>query len=241
MYYYLILVLQAYCAYHAYKNKNDYYWYFAIIFIPLIGCLVYLFVNVFRRQDVDKVQADLISALNPTKKIKDLEKKLKFAATFENQVALADAYLDAGHFERAIEDYQACLKEVFQNDLYAVSKLVDAYYFSSKFEEAVACAERIMDNLKFKKSRAAFLYALALEKVGRAGDAEAHLRTFDAPFSRYQERLELAKFFNRIGKPHESREVLQEILAESEGMSKQSLRQNRLLIHKAKELLSTSA
>lgn len=239
MYYYLILALQAYCGYHAYKNKNDYYWYFAIIFLPLVGCLIYLFVNVIRKGDIDKVQEGFVSVINPSKKILDLEKKFKFAETFENQVALADAYLEAEHFEKAIENYEASLKDVFQTDFYATSKLEEAYYFSSRFNEAIACAEKIKDMPKFKKSRAAFLYALALEKTGKEREAEEYLQTFDAPYSRYQERLELAKFYIRNAKKDNARQLLKEIVMESEGMSKPSLRNNRILIKKAKELLTT--
>lgn len=239
MYYYLLLGLQVYCAYHCYTNRNQYYWYFAIIFLPVIGCLVYLFANVIRERDIEKVQQNLVTTINPTKQIKDLEKKFKFSETFVNQVALADAYLEAEHFEKAIENYEASLKDVFKNDFYTMSKLEEAYYYSSKFNESIACAEKIKDSPKFKKSRAAFLYALALDKTERVEEAEALLKTFDAPYSRYQERIELSKFFIRNDKSNKAREILEEIVTESEGMSKTSYKQNRILISKAKELLTS--
>ena len=239
MYYYLILALQIYCAYHCYTNRNAYYWYFAIIFLPAIGCLVYLFVNVIRERDIEKVQQNLVTAINPTKKISDLEKKFKFSETFVNQVALADAYLEAEHFEKAIENYEASLKDVFKNDFYTTAKLGEAYYFSSKFNESIACAEKIKENPKFKKSRAAFLYALALDKTECVDEAEELLKTFDAPYSRYQERLELSKFYIRNDKADQAHEILQEIVNESVGMSKTSYKQNHILISKAKEILNS--
>lgn len=238
MYYYLILALQVYCAYHAYTNRNHFYWYFAIFFVPVIGCLIYLFINVIRKSDVEKVQDNLVSVINPTKKITDLEKKFKFAATFENQVALADAYLEVEDYDRAIENYKASLKDVFKEDFYVLSKLQEAYYFSSQFDLSLEYAKRLKSNSKFKKSRASFLYALALEKGGNSDEAETILKTFDAPYARYHERLELAKFYQRNGKTAAAQELLKEIVAESENMSKSSYRQNRMLIKKAKELVS---
>ncbi len=238
MYYYLILALQVYCAYHAYTNRNHYYWYFAILFLPLVGCLIYLFINVIRKSDVDQMQDNLVSVINPTKKITDLQKKFKFAATFENQVALADAYLEAEHYDLAIENYNAALKDVFKEDFYVLSKLQEAYYFSSRFDKSLEYAERLKKCPKFKKSKSAFLYALASEKKGNVKQAEDILKTFDGPYARYQERLELAKFFIRNDKPKEAEELLNEIVTESEGMSKTSFRQNRILIKKTKELLS---
>ena len=239
MYYYLIIALQFYCVYHCYTNKNEYYWIFIIFFIPVLGSLAYWFVNVLQKRDIDKVQSSITSVINPTKKITDLEKKFKFAATFENQYSLADAYLEAGMYDKAIENYELCLKGTFQNDFYVLSQLQEAYYFSSQFEKSVSIANKIKDHVKFEKSKASFLYALALEKEGEVATAEEYLMKFDSPYNRYQERLELAKFYIRNAKTGKAKEVLEEIAKESEGMSKVSYRQNRLLIKKAKELLSS--
>lgn len=239
MYFYLIVALQGYCVYHCYTSRNQYYWIFAIIFLPVVGSLLYLFMNVIHKQDIDKVQEGLATVVNPSKRIADLEKRFKFATTFENQVTLADAYLDAEHYEKAIENYEASLRDVFKEDFYVLSKLQEAYYFSSQFDKAKEYAERIKDKPKFKKSRAAFLYALTLEKKGDVQKAEELLQSFDAPYARYQERLELAKFFIRNAKTSKARDLLNEMVIESEGMSKTSYRQNRMLIKKAKELLAS--
>lgn len=195
--------------------------------------------NVIRRRDIEKVQNNLVSAINPTKKITDLEKKYKFASTFENQSSLADAYLEAAIYDKAIENYEACLEGTFKNDFYVLSKLKEAYYFSSQFEKSVEIAEKIKDHTKFEKSKASFLYALALEKTGNIEAAEQYLIKFDAPYSKYQERLELAKFYIRNSKKDKARALLKEIENESDGMSKTSYRQNRILIKKAKALLKS--
>ena len=239
MYFYLILALQAYCIYHCYTNRNEYYWILAIIFLPVIGSIIYWFINVIQKRDIDSLQKGVTSILNPTKKITDLEKKFKFAETFENQVALADAYLETENYEMAIANYDASLKDVFKDDFYVISKLQESHYFSTDFEKAMVYANRIKEHAKFEKSRAAFLYALTLEKLGNIEKAESLLKTFDAPYARYQERIELAKFFIRNAKIDEARELLNEIIIESVGMSKPSYRQNKILINKAKELLAS--
>lgn len=241
MYFYFIIALQGYCIYHSFTHKNEYYWILGIIFLPLIGCLAYLFMKVYRKGniDIDKVQDNIATVINPSKRITDLEKKFKFSETFENQVALGDGYLESEMYDKAIENYEASLKDVFKNDFYVISKLVNAYYFSSQFDKAIEYAEKIKDNTKFKKSKAMFLYGLALEKTDNIQLAEEQLVQFDAPFSRYQERLVLGEFYIRNQKPKEAKIVLQEIVDESERMSKQGLRTNRIIIKKAEELLVT--
>lgn len=238
MYFYLIIFLQGFCLYHCFSKGNSYYWMLAIIFLPLVGSFVYLLVNVVQKGDIDKVQQGLTTIVNPTKKISDLENRFKFAESFENQVALADAYLEAEQHEKAIENYEASLKDIFKDDFYVISKLQEAYYFSSQFDASLRYAERIRSDSKFKKSRAAFLYALAMEKQGNIKVAESYLVTFDAPYARYPERLELAKFFTRHGKTTEAKEILNELISESEKISKKSYNQNRVIIKKAKELLA---
>lgn len=239
MYYYLIIVLQGYCIYHCFANKNQYYWYFVIFFLPVVGSIIYLFMNVYNKRDIDKVQDEIVSIVNPSKKIVELEKKFKFSDSFKNQAALADAYLDAEMYDKAIENYDEALLGTFQNDFYVISKLEEAHYFSSDFEKVIECAERIKNNSKFNKSKASFLYGLALEKQGNISEAEALLSKFDAPYSRYQERLELAEFYIRNAKTDRAKELLNEIAAESDGMSKTSYRENKILIGKAKELLAS--
>lgn len=240
MYYYLILALQVYCFYHCYANKNQYYWFFVILFLPAIGCLAYLFMNVIRKNDVEKLQKEITAVINPTKKIKDLEKKLQFSDSFDNKVALADAYLENNMYAEAIVQYKASLTNMFKNDFYVLSKLQESYYFSSDIIESLVYAERIQDQPKFKKSKAAFLYALALEKEGDVEEAEKLLKQFNAPYSKYQERLELAKFFIRNNKIDASKEILDEIVMESENMSKPSYKHNIAIITKAKELVAAS-
>lgn len=238
MYYYFIIALQGFCIYHCYSNRNNYYWWLAIVFLPVVGSLAYLFMNVIRKNDFEKAQETLITVINPSKKILDLERKLKFSKTFENQVALADAYLLESRYDLAIENYQASLRDVFKDDFYVLSKLQEAYYFSSRFESSITFAERIKDNTAFKKSRAAFLFGMALEKTENITEAEVWLKTFDAPYNYFMERLELARFYLRNDKIQNAKAVYQDIKNESENMSKQSFKINRSVIKKAIEELS---
>ncbi|MEE9362820.1 MAG: hypothetical protein V3U92_09520 [Cellulophaga sp.] len=238
MYYYLVLALNAYCIYHCYSNRNEYYWFFLIFFIPVFGSVIYLFLRVFRARDLEIAQATISTVINPTRKILNLEKRFQFSKSFKTQVALADGYLEIEDFDNAIKNYSETLEGVFKNDFYVFSKLVEAYYFSSKFEQAIVFAEKIKDNTKFKKSDASFLYALALEKTGNVTLAEEKLLKFDAPYSNHKERLVLAQFFIRNKKITEAKTVLEEMISESEQMSKQGYRDTKILIRKAREELA---
>ncbi len=238
MYFYFIIALQGFCLYHCYQNKSEYYWFLAIIFLPLLGCLVYLFTKVFRKGNIDKVQDGIVTAINPSKRITDLEKQLQFSETFENQVQLANAYLEAQQYDKSIEQFTAALKGNFKSDFYGITKLGVAYFYNGDYGKAIDKLQEIEESPKFKKSEAQFMLGLALEKEGRWDEAETHLVTFDAPYSNYSERLTLAQFYDRIAKKEKAEEVLNELIGESERMSKQNRRLNRTIFAKAREMLN---
>ncbi|MEO1012954.1 MAG: hypothetical protein AAFX53_16770, partial [Bacteroidota bacterium] len=163
--------------------------------------------NVVRKRDVEKAQESLVHTLNPSKRISDLEKRLKFSETFENRIALADALMDDGLYDRAVVHYNAALKDMFKEDYYVLSKLTEAHYKLSHFGTSIGIAEKIRKNPNFPKSRANFLYGLALEKEGDLERSEKELKRFDAPYNYHAQRLELARFFMRTGKRQDAIEV----------------------------------
>ena len=219
MYLYLIIAVQSYCIYHAYKNSKPYYWYFLVFFIPVLGSVIYILTQVYNRNDVEKIQGEITSMINPTAKIKDLETKLEFSDTYSNRIALADAYVQNMDMPNAILNYNKTLEDTVQDDLYARQQLVLCYFHQKAFLDVITQAEAIQTKLGFKGSKQQFCYGLALKELDRLDEAEAQLRQMDRPYSNYAERLELAKFFLETNRQSEGEDLLNEIYAESQNMT----------------------
>ena len=168
LYYYLTIALQVFCIYHAYKNRNNYYWYFIIFFIPLIGCIIYLFTQVINKRDVANSIDEITTIINPTKKIKDLEQKLIFSNTFQNRIFLADAYLENNDYNNAILYYEEALKSNFKEDVYTINKLIICYYKIQDFDKVIAYSSQI--NLDKDFNETILYYGLSLEKKGNFGE-----------------------------------------------------------------------
>lgn len=236
MYFYLIIALQAYCLYHLFKYRNPYYWVFVILFLPLIGCIIYLIINVYNKRNTDLIQENVVSIINPTKKIKDLEKKLQFSETYQNRVDLADAYVQIKDFDKAIPYYLSALEGNFQNDFYVIEQLIQSYFTIKDYKNVILYAEKIKDHSEFKKTRSQFLYGLALEKIGKLEEAETNLKEIDIRFSFYDERFVLAKFLIDRNKTQEGKDILDEIYNESQYMTKQNKRIYRNTIAEVEKL-----
>ncbi|MCR8666564.1 hypothetical protein NO995_02645 [Aestuariibaculum sp. M13] len=238
MLYYLILAFQAYCIYHLFKNGNAYYWVFVILFLPVLGSIIYLVTQVYNRRDAEKIQDGIVSIINPTKKIKDLEKRLRFSETYQNRVNLADAYLANKDFYSAIAQYEEALKDKSQNHFYIITKLIDAYFKVEDYNKVIAYAKMIKDKHEFDKSRAQFVFGLAQDKLGNFEAAEASLKQIDIRYSFYEERLQLAKLLIERQKADEAKEILQDIVNESQNMTAPNKRMYRNTVSEATKVLS---
>ncbi|AXT63184.1 tetratricopeptide repeat protein [Aquimarina sp. AD10] len=239
MQYFLIIALQAFCIYHAVKNRNNYYWFFVILFLPVIGSVIYLFTQVFNKKDLDVVQHEIVNAINPTKKVKDLQKQLDFADTFQNRVNLADALFENGDFTNAIQEYEKSLESNHNQDVGVLKKLIESYAKVQNHEKVIFYAEKIENLTEFKGSRSQFLFGLALEEQGDSEKGEEHLKQIDQRYSNYHERYILAQFLVKKGKTDEAKEILSEIIVESQHMTKPNRNKYRTVVNDVKKLSSS--
>lgn len=239
MQYFLIIALQGFCIYHAIKSKNNYYWFFVIVFLPVIGSVIYLFTQVYNKKDLDVVQKEVINVINPTKKINDLQKQLDFADTFQNRTNLADVLLETGDYINAIKEYEIAINEDYTKDTGVVKKLMEGYSHIKNYDKVISCAEHIMVKPDFKGSRSQFLYGLALQEKGQPEKAEEQLRQIDQRYSNYKERYILAQFLIEKGKMEDAKEILLEIVTESDHMSKPNKNKYREVISDVKKLVAS--
>lgn len=239
MHYYLFIALQAYCLYHIYKNQKPYYWFFVIFFIPVAGAIVYLITQVFTNGDVDSIQKEITSIVNPTKKIKDFEKKIEFTDTYANRIDLADAYFEIGAYKNAISNYEKTLEDEVQNSDYAHQQLILCYFQLKDFNKVIYFVEKIKGKSDFKGSKQQFCYGLALREKGELEEAEKQLKEIDRPYSNYTERLELAKFYLENDREEEGKSLLEEISNESQYMTKPNRRLFRQTISEVEQILKT--
>lgn len=235
-----ILILQLCCLYHAYKNGKDYFWYAIIFLLPLLGAIMYLVTQVFNTNDFEKVADEIATIIVPSRKVKEAQKQLAFSDTFQNRVALADAYFENNDYENASLQYEAALKGNYQKDFYVMTQMIGAMSQSKNYEEVIRLADEIKDKHEFQNSKSQYIYGLALDKLGRIEEAEQNLKTVDQRYSNYAERLVLAEFYQRNGKREKAIEILDEIISESQHMTpknKKLYRQVVTDVHKFREEL----
>lgn len=239
MIYYLTIALQLYCCYDAYKNKREIYWYAIILFLPVIGSLIYLFMNVFINKDAQGISNEITTTINPSKRIKALTEKVEFSDTFANRVALADAYFKREEYQEALLNYQTVLDGPHKNDVYVQEQLVMTNYYLKNYEKVVAVAKSLKANSEFRASKILFYLGLSYKALGKFNNAEKNLRALDLRYSNYQERLVLAQFLLEREKPKEAKELVEELLSEFNYMSSSNVKLHKTTFAEVKKLSDT--
>lgn len=220
MYYYFIIALQGFCIYHLIKNRNRFYWIFAIIFLPLIGSIIYIVTQVFNKRDNTRIKNNITTVIDPSRNLKALENKLHFSDTYQNRINLADAYQAAHNYPQAIFHYNKALEDTTQNDFYVKSELVKAYYYSQNYDQVIAISEPLADDRDYEKSDVPFFYGMALAEENRNAEAEIQFKNLDRPYCNYNERLAYAQFLVHIERRDDAKKLLEELYEETENMTK---------------------
>lgn len=220
-YYTPILILQGFCLYHAYQKGTQQKWFYFIIFLPLVGCLIYLYANFFGdlKKGAQQASQGMKGLFNSNYEIDQLEKEISFSDTVENKIRLGDAYLAKGRYQEALELFQSCEKGVYKEDVELLMKLLRAHYLNDNFAEAVSYGERLKDAPEFAKAAEKIGLAWAYYYEKQVESAKATFEEMDLPFSNYKNRLEYCKFLLEIEQPTAAKEKLALLMDEINHMS----------------------
>jgi hypothetical protein len=234
-FYYVAIGLQAACAIHCMRKGNQGRWIWIIVFLPIVGCIAYVFTEMFTGREIQVLQSGVGTVFNPTGRIRKLEENLRFANTFNNRVILADAYLAAGRIEEAIELYESSLIGAFTENEHVHMQLIIAYFEKKEYEKLLPLAKKVDRAPQFPRSKAHLRYAMELGYTGRSRQAEEEFRKMKARFSHFESRYEYGLFLLRAGRKEDATHIFTEIAEESRHLSPRERKGNRTWIVQAKE------
>lgn len=234
-YYYIVIILQGLCVFHSIKKGTQAKWLWLIVFLPFIGSVIYIFTEVIKKQHISGVQNSIQTIANPSGKINELEKRFKFSDTFTNRVALADAYLDNGLNEKAIELYEPALTGVFIDNEHVIKQLIIAYYNLGQFQKVTDIAPKILKSFDFSKSRANLLYALSLLEIGDFVKAEKEFIAMNHRFSNYEARYYYGDFLMKQCRKEDAALIFHDIVDESQHLSRKEKGNSKIWIDKSQK------
>lgn len=234
-----ILIAQAFCIYHAYKNKKEYYWYLLIIFLPFLGSVAYLYIHFATRRNIDNVATKIKTTVNSNYEIQELLKESKYADTIANRIKLADAYASKNKYLQAIALYESSLEGFNKDDIKTREKLMVARYFVDDFEEVLKHGEYLVGDPLFKNSESRIVYAWSLSALDMKEKAEAEFKEMDVRFGNYIHRTEYVKYLLEQERPKEAKELLLSLQDEIAHMDRDEQRQKKDIAKEIEKLMRT--
>ena len=191
----------------------------------------------FSGNEIKQVQSGVSTIINPTGSIRKLETQLKFSDTFNNRVALADAYLATGATDRAIELYESSLTGAFTENEHVIYQLIIAHCIKQNYNAVLPLSKKIYNLPQFARSKAHIAYAIALEHTGNKAQAEKEYQAMKARFSNFEARYNYGLFLLRDQRPRDARTIFKTMIEEESQLSNRERKYNRQWISASKDEL----
>ncbi|MBI1224379.1 MAG: hypothetical protein GC192_04000 [Bacteroidetes bacterium] len=236
-YYYIIIALQAFCLYHAYKNHTQQKWYWIILFVPAIGSLLYLYENFYNRRNIDSLAEGVKGLVFSNYEVGKLEKEVKFSPTLTNKINLGNAYTERGRYDEALALYASCEKGYNEDNPELLHRLLKVYYLKKDYEKVVGYGKKLEPVKKLGDSDDKVAYAWALHRIGETEKAEAKFKELDSRFANYLARLEYARFMIETGRSAPAKTLLNNILEECDSMDRYEKSSKKWVVREAKRIL----
>lgn len=236
-----ILVLEALCIYHAYRNNAEQRWFWLILLLPLIGSILYIVQFLSNRSNLEVVADGVGGSVNVDVNIRQLEEQVNHADSVTNRMNLADAYLNAGKTDKAIDLYEQCARGFMEDDPALRMKLLNAYYRKGDYSTAIRYGELLRDEKSFRNAEERLALAWSYYHSGDRSTANAIFESMDQPFTNYQHRLEYCRFLKKSNQRETLAKRLTEILSEFDSMKGQERSNYRPLLSEFQLLRNTLA
>lgn len=217
----IVLAIQLCFAYHALKTGRAYWWLFVIMGFPVMGCVLYYFVEVFptsrESRKAEKAARAIARAFDPDKELRAAVADVEACGSVENRMRLARECMEHGMHDDAAALYRSCLAGVHETDPDIRYGLACALLEGGKFEEALSAAQKLrVSHPGFRATDVGIAIARALEAMNRLDDALAELKVLADTYPGEEGRWRYGALLRRLGRVDDAREVFRRMLRNAE-------------------------
>ncbi|HWG72348.1 MAG TPA: tetratricopeptide repeat protein [Steroidobacteraceae bacterium] len=202
---------------HAIKTGRNMLWILAIGFLPLVGSIAYVVVEILPQvlggSTARRAKSGVRRIMDPDRDLRRASAEVEISGNVDARRRLAEELFERGQYAAAIDVYQGGLKGIFEHDPTLLLGLAQTQFAARNFAAARAALERMTQhNPEFKSADGQLLYARTLEEQGALDEAERVYAEFAPGYPGAEGRLRYGLLLKRRGKLEDSRRVLQDLL-----------------------------
>ena len=205
-YYPLLIAAQVLCIIHAYKTGRR-NWIYLLIFLPGIGVLIYLFMEILPDIRRGEFVPTLQRWITPHYRIRAWEQRIRVSDTVFNRLNLAKAYEERDLPAKAIPLVMSCLED----DLYArdpdiMLQLARLLFEDGKYAESLAQFSKAwpLQPPGLRKMEDELIYSRALEASGALPQAEEAYQRIIRVHHSLEAMYWYGLFLKKQGRPEEA-------------------------------------
>jgi hypothetical protein len=217
---YLYIVIAVGLAIHAMKTGRPFWWLYILIFVPFLGSIAYVLVEIIpsmaRTRSAQSVKSNIGTMLDPDKEWRERERQAELVDSADAKRALAEEYEKRGMWADAIRLYEAAATGIFADDPVILLGLARAQLGTGN---AAACLE-ILEKLRedgphWQNQNAHLLYARALEANGQLDEALEEYRDVSAYYAGFEARSRYALLLLKEGRAAEAQTEFADVVRAS--------------------------
>ena len=216
-----IEILIQFCfAFHVLKTGRPYWWIFIIMSFPVMGCVIYYFVEIFpgsrEHRSAFRTARKITKALNPDADLKRRAAELEICGSVDNRMALAEECMSHQMFGEAEKLYESCLTGAFQSDGTLLLNLARAAVENQNWNKAShAIAHLKVAAPKNRPQEVRLLEARIAEGQGLHEEALSVYRELVPNYVGLEARYRYASFLSRLDQHESAKEVFSEVIQHS--------------------------
>jgi hypothetical protein len=217
----ITIAIQIAVVIHILKTGRSLRWIFLIVFLPLIGSVIYLVMEVLpelsQNLTVKRARNKLTKFVNPGQDLRRESQEYRRSQSIDSTRKYADELCQLGRYDEAIELYESGLKGMFENDPTLLLGLSKACFQTGDFTRCRQLLDRLTEhNPEFKSADGHLLYARALESEGNTEQALSEYAAVSNYYPGVEARLRHAQLLQTLGQLQEARDLFKQILEDAE-------------------------
>lgn len=162
------------CLVHIIRTGRPYYWFWVILWFPLLGALAYLFLEVKPKAIKFNDQEIHWRLMGPQKRVAVLKETFEHSPTMKNRYRLADEYAANQQFNDACDLLMQGMQGPFADDFDLLTRIAEAQLNCGRFQEAHTLLAKLVPGKSVDAlSRYQLLRARSLTEQGEYDEAEA--------------------------------------------------------------------
>jgi hypothetical protein len=215
----IYLIIAIGLAVHAMKTGRSPWWLFILLFLPYIGSIAYVLVEIvpamLRTRSARQVGSGIGTMLDPDKEWRARMAQAELVDSVDSKRALAEECEKRGQWQDAIRLYQAAATGIFADDPAVLLGLARAQLGSGDAQACLETLHKLEEQGNLRNQEAHLLLARALEATGHTAEALEQYEGVSRYYAGFEARSRYALLLLKQGSVEQARDLFREIVRAS--------------------------